>query len=61
MNDLKMRVKGWRLIAETWPYLPRGSWPYYRTGVILDSNLALVSRMQLKPWGFINLADGIKN
>ena len=60
-DKLKMRIRGWRLIGETWPYLQHGNWPYYRSGIMLDSKLALAGRMQLKPWGFIQLAEGIKN
>lgn len=60
-DKLKMRIKGWHLIGHTWPYLQHGSWPYYRSGEILDSKLADVQRMQLRPWGFIHLPEGMQN
>ena len=61
MNKLQCRIHGWYLISQTWPYLDGGRWPLYRSGLILDSTVADVKKMQLLDWDFIHLPDGMKN
>jgi len=61
MEMLQRRIHGWLLISKTWPYIPHGSWPYFRTGLILDSKIADIKRMTFMPVGFIHLPEWIRN